>query len=103
MKKLFLLAFAVLFASHAYAFNDGRTPLVVVHFGAGQVDFERDLFMAMSEAVKVKPEVMFDIVGAGGAETSTVVQSKNRMGVPQSRMTVTPDASMGSDVRVYVR
>lgn len=103
MRKLLLLTFALLFAGNAHAFNDTRTPLVVVHFGAGPVDFERDLFMAMSEAVKVKPEVMFDIVGAGGAETSTVVQSMNRMGVPQSRMTVTPDASMGGDVRVYVR
>ena len=94
--------------------TEGRTPLVVVRFLKPTVTYQESLYNAVSEAVKVNPNVMFDVVGfppAGGKNSSLsskapeVVSALHKMGVPQSRITLQtkPSKAGYEEVMVFVR
>lgn len=82
---------------------DGRTPLVVIRFNKETVNYNDQLYSAVSEAVKVSPNVMFDVVG--GARAGEVVSALNKIGVPHSRISTQQRASNQpyEEVKVYVR
>jgi len=93
-------------------------PLVVITFDHPDVAYEQILFAALKEALKVKPEASFRVVGvapAGGKATKLAGETKRHaedvlhsiaeMGVPASRLQIasrTDPAAQQSEVRVFV-
>lgn len=119
-KSFYTAAIAAVFLGAA-AFA-GNTPLVVVRFNQPRVYFDQQLYSAVSQAVEVKPEVMFDIISraptTGNAEqdaqwqatashnTQAVVAAMQRMGVPMERMHITGQATPGlryDETHIFVR
>lgn len=97
-------------------------PLVLIRFNQRNVYYDRQLYMAVSRAVEVKPDVMFEVVSftptTGDPQrdaqwkqtTSThaqaVVASLNKIGVPTSRITFVAQTQAGlkfDEVHVFVR
>lgn len=118
-KHVIMGAALAVMAGAAFA---GTTPLVVVRFNQSRVYYDQQLYSAVSQAVAVKPDVMFDIVShapvTGDAtrdaqwqatashNTQAVVGSLQRMGVPMERMNVTGMAEPGlryDETHVFVR
>jgi hypothetical protein len=102
-------------------FASGR-PFVVIRFDNPGVEYEQQLYEAVSAALARSPEVAFDLVavappggtseaGAENAEAARasmefVRQSLLEMGLPAERVSVsqvTDDEVQGSEVRIYVR
>jgi hypothetical protein len=95
----FAMTFILAFAGFAAAQQE---PLVIIRFNQPRVYYEKQLYGAVSQAVAVKPEVMFELVSfvptrsdpkqnAGWEVTArqnaqTVMSSLKRMGVPPSRV-----------------
>jgi hypothetical protein len=91
------------------------SPLVTIRFNKPVVDYQRQLYQAISRAVQIKPEVMIDLVTKGSASSGSdpsalrareVAAVLNSMGVPSSRITMNHQQMSGADypeVRVYVR
>jgi len=93
------MAFILAFAGFAAAQQE---PLVIIRFNQPRVYFEKQLYGAVSKAVAVKPQVMFELVSfvptradskqnSGWEVTArqnaqTVMNSLKRMGVPASRV-----------------
>ena len=109
-------------AAQSYESASRGKPLMVIRFNQRNVYYDRQLYNAVSQAVQVKPSVMFDLVAVspqveGRAEqqryqaataqhAARVAKSLRSIGVPQSRFTVRQavDANVGaSEVRIYVR
>ncbi len=116
---LAVAALACAHFAHAEGYGTAK-PLVVVRFNQPQVYYEQSLYQAISQAVAVKSGLLFDVVSAapGGtandmgwqqtasAHTQMVVASMEKMGVPQTRMTITGQREAGlkfDEVRIYVR
>jgi hypothetical protein len=116
------LALGVLFFCHAALSQELRKPLVVVRFNQGRVYYEQPLYQAVSKAVAVKPDVMFDVISAApytgdpqvdarwqqqaSSNTQKVLGTMQKIGVPLSRMQVSGARESGlsfDEVRVYVR
>ncbi len=86
-------------------------PLVTIRFNQPRVYFDQQLYSAISKAVAIKPEVMFDVVSlapaTGNAETDkqwqavaghntrAVIAVMNNIGVPPERITVTGKTQQG--------
>jgi hypothetical protein len=99
--RMMALAMALSLASGGFAAAQ-QEPLVIIRFNQPRVYYEKQLYGAVSQAVAVKPEVMFDLVSfvptrpdpklnAGWEATSrqnaqAVMNSLKRMGVPTSRV-----------------
>jgi len=99
-----------------------RQPLVVIRFGAPNVEYEQALYTAVSRALERKPNAGFDLVavapGVGTPAQISLATSKSRrnaedvlrsltsMGLPADRITLSatssPDAQV-NEVHVYVR
>lgn len=95
----------------AQAFAGVRQALVIVRFNQPRVYFDQQLYSAISKAVAIKPEVMFEVVSyapstgnptadlkwqaIAGRNTKTVITSMNSMGVPMDRITVTGESQAG--------
>ena len=102
---------------------ESKTPLVNIAFAdEGTVDYEQDLYKALSTALEKKSNVVFDVVAmspiSGSSATDTLSASKVRkraedvfrtmvqMGMPAGKITLSSKKSGdidGNQVRVYVR
>ena len=112
--KLALFGFAVIASfTPAYAIDsmdaatqqvDNRTPLVVIRFNVSSVAYEDQLYGAVSEAIKAKSDVMFDVVGYGN-KAAEVVATMGKIGVPASRISVhnMPAVAKYDEVQIFVR
>ena len=96
-------------------------PLVVIRFNQPHVYFDQQLYSAISQAVALKPGLMFDVVANAPAtgnpsmdtqwiatasrNTQAVVASMQSMGVPLERMHVTGQTQPGlkwDETQVFV-
>lgn len=89
-----------------------RTPLMVVRFTKGDVYYAQQLYTAVSRAVQIKPDVLFDVVALAPEGVSAekvaghMVQNLNAIGVPSARIGVMPQNGQQvryPEVRLYVR
>lgn len=97
-------------------------PLVVIRFNQPRVYFDQQLYGALSQAVAIKPEVMFEVVSfapttgqndrdaqwqqAASQHTQAVVASMQSMGIPLERIRVTGQLQTGlryDETHVFVR
>lgn len=101
-------------AAHAQGYDTtgARTPLMVVRFTKGDVYYAQQLYSAVSRAVSIKQDVMFDVVSSAPPGVSAekvaghMVKNLNGIGVPNGRIRV--QANNGQqvsypEVRLYVR
>ncbi len=97
-----------------------RRPLVVIKFDKPTVEYDQQLYAAVSQALDRRPEAMFDLVAvspskAGRGQTSgtaarrnaeNVLRSLTNMGLPPNRVTLSatnsPQAQV-NEVHLYVR
>ncbi|HNS39808.1 MAG TPA: hypothetical protein PKJ56_06125 [Promineifilum sp.] len=97
-----------------------RRPLVVVKFDRPNVEYEQQLYAAVSQALDRKPDAMFDLVavtpakpGPGAASgvsarrnAEHVMRSLTNMGLPPTRVTLSATNSgqiQVNEVHLYVR
>lgn len=99
-----------------------QRPLVVIHMGNGPVDYQQQVYRAVSQALDHRPNATFDLVAvspnAGSAAEIALAASSARsgadnvkrtlisMGLPAGRITVASAARndvTGSEVRLYLR
>lgn len=99
----------------------GREPLVVIRFDRSNVPYEQPLYNAISQALEMQPQAVFDVVAvaaaAGGAGQAAVNQNASRrdaervmrslseMGLPASRVALSQTSANTptNEVRIYVR
>ncbi len=117
-----LLAASVAMPIHAQAQSLDSPALVIIRFNQPRVYFDQQLYSAISKAVAIKPEVMFDVVsyapatGDGetdrkwqaiaGHNTQSVIAAMKDIGVPMSRINVTGMSQSGiryDETQVFVR
>lgn len=97
-----------------------RRPLVVIKFDKSTVEYDQQLYAAVSQALDRRPEAMFDLVAVsptkpGRGSTSgtaarrnaeNVMRSLTNMGLPPNRVTLSatnsPQAQV-NEVHLYVR
>lgn len=115
------MAYAAVSAAELAARNEGR-PLVVIRFDQPNIDFDAELYSAVSQAIQRRPNTVFDVVSVSpqrGSPTDialnanrarnnadSVVRSLTEMGVPQQQITVgsvTNDKIEVNEVRIFVR
>jgi hypothetical protein len=101
--------------------GDGRRPLVVIRFDRPDVQYEQALYNAVSRTLERRPSAIFEVVAvapsAGGAgrvalasnqarrNAEAVARSLQRMGLPQSRVTLTSrtsDAAQTNEVHLFL-
>ncbi len=99
-----------------------RRPLVVIRFDRPDVNYEQALYTAVSRALELRPNAVFDLVavapkrgtpsqvalGSNSARRNAenVRRSLASMGLPQNRVnlsTITSADAKTSEVRIYVR
>lgn len=117
------LAFLVPLGAEAQSFSgDADKPLVLIRFNQRNVYYDRQLYMAVSRAVEVKPGVMFEVVSfvpnsgdakrdsewkkTSAAHAKQVITSLNQMGVPASRISYNVQNQQGlrfDEVHIFVR
>jgi hypothetical protein len=115
-KRLLLVLFALTalmtVAPSAHAQEDGRTPLMVVRFTKGDVYYAQQLYNAVSKAVQIKPDVMFDVIALAPQGVSAekvaghMVKNLNGIGVPAGRINVQARGNQAvayPEVQLYVR
>ncbi|MFM9889491.1 MAG: hypothetical protein ACKVOE_02430 [Rickettsiales bacterium] len=104
-----------------FAAAQSAVPLAIVRFNQPQVYYEQQLYGALTKAVSVKPDLLFDVVAyspltgkpevdaAWAQQTSqhaqAVVISLQQMGVPVSRISVTSQSQPGirfDETHIYV-
>lgn len=109
-------------ATHAQEFSPETKPLVLIRFNQPHVYYDRQLYMAISRAVEVKPGVMFDLVSfvptvadperskqwraLAAAHVKKVVASLGQMGVPASRITYSAQSQAGlryDEIHLFAR
>lgn len=97
-------------------------PLVVIRFDSADVEYERSLYTALSQALELRPGAEFTVLAvspAGGtaanvqlaqaasrANAERVFQSMSDMGLPPDRVQLSATTSAGvaaNEVRIYVR
>jgi KDO2-lipid IV(A) lauroyltransferase len=106
----------------ASSLADNAKPLVVIKFDGPNVDYQKDLYAALNQALQTKPSAAFEVLAVAptaataaavaAAQTSAkrhardVVQTMAQMGVPAGRVQVaslTDPAVQQSEVRVFAR
>ncbi|MCC6470519.1 MAG: hypothetical protein IT563_19540 [Alphaproteobacteria bacterium] len=97
-----------------------RRPLVVVKFDRPNVEYEQQLYAAVSQALDRKPDAMFDLVAVSPAKPGPgpssgaaarrnaehVMRSLTNMGLPPARVTLSATNSaqiQANEVHLYVR
>lgn len=97
-----------------------RRPLVVVKFDRPNVEYEQQLYAAVSQALDRKPDAMFDLVAVSPAKPGPgpssgvaarrnaehVMRSLTSMGLPPARVTLSATNSaqiQTNEVHLYVR
>lgn len=109
-------------AARAEGEAGGIAPLMVVRFNQSRVYYDQQLYSAISQAVTVKPDVMFDVVSnapltgdssrdsdwvtTASRNTQSVVATMQSIGVPMERMRITGQAKPGiryDETHIYVR
>ena len=97
-------------------------PLVTIRFDRPDVEYERSLYTALSQALELRPGAEFTVVAVsptgGTASNVQIAQTESRanaervyrsmsdMGVPPSRVTLAATTNAGistNEVRIYVR
>lgn len=97
-------------------------PLVVIRFNQRKVNYEQSLYMAVSQAVSAKPDVVFDLVSyvpngtnpemsqklmsEASVHLREVADNLVRMGIPAQRLNVTSELEPSirfDEVHVFVR
>ncbi|MFQ5955194.1 MAG: hypothetical protein ACE5JZ_09050 [Kiloniellales bacterium] len=97
-------------------------PLVVIHFDRPNVDYERAVHAAASQALQRRPDAVFDVVAVTPASGSQAVVARNasqakrlaesvlrsltNMGLPADRITLSATTSAvvrSNEVHIYVR
>ncbi len=100
----------------------GRRPLVIIRFDKENIDYEQDVYNALSKALEKKPSALFDLVAVSpsrgnAAESSLaasaarkngekVLRSLTHMGLPMERITLnaaSSNSAVTSEVHLYVR
>lgn len=84
---------------------DTRQPLVIVRFSGQPVNYQNSLAMAVSEAVRVKQNVIFDVVAGRnvGAQGSQIAQDIIRSGVSRTNVNLQANNNSFNEVMVFVR
>ena len=101
--------------------GDGRRPLVVIRFDRPDVQYEQALYNAVSRTLERRPSAIFEVAAVapstGGAgrvalnsnqarrNAESVARSLQRMGLPQSRVTMTSrtsDSAQANEVHVFL-
>lgn len=119
---LYPVLFIIVFFFAWQALAQSGKALVVVRFNQPNVYFDQSLYQAVSQAVAIKPGVMFNVVSyapetgdrasderwqeVSSANTRKVVASMNQMGVPMSRIQVSGQRMAGikvDETHVFVR
>jgi len=106
----FALAFTLMTGAMAYAQSK---PLVIIRFNQARIYYEQQLYGAVSKAVGVKPEVMFELVSfvpTTGEEkldmqwqatarhnSQAILKSMMGMGVPASRINLRSQPMRGGE------
>jgi hypothetical protein len=104
------------------ATGSADAPLVIVRFNQPRVYFDQQLYSAISKAVAIKPEVIFEVVSyapitgneqadkkwqaVAGHNTRAVLTAMNGMGVPMDRISVTGQSQQGlryDETHVFVK
>ena len=118
-----ILALFLPLGAEAQSFSgDANKPLVLIRFNQRSVYYDRQLYMAVSRAVEVKPGVMFEVVSfvpnsgdakrdsewkkTSAAHAKQVIDSLNQMGVPASRISYNVQNQQGlrfDEVHIFVR
>ena len=118
---LFVVGFGPMHAA-AQSAAEASKPLVIIRFNQGRVYYDKQLFAAVSKAVAIKPEVIFNIISyapvtgdpetdakwqaTASRDTQAVIASMQNMGIPMSRIQVTgqQDPSLKYDeTHIFVR
>lgn len=106
----------------ARAEGEMGAPLMTVRFNQARVYYDQQLYSAISQAVAVKPDVMFDVVSnapltgdsstdsewvnTASRNTQAVVATMQRIGVPMERMRISGQAKPGlryDETQIFVR
>ena len=94
----FLTLPAAIYSSANAAWAQSEVPLVVVRFNQRRVNYDRQLYYALSKAVEIKPTLHIDLIsyipeGAdsaarnrAAAQLDGMLASLHKMGVPRSRI-----------------
>ena len=101
---------------------DARLPLVVIRFDRPNVDYQRALYAAVSQAIERRPSALFDVVavtpnrgapsevasssGAAKKSAEKVMRDLLAMGLPATRLNLsaaTSEQALANEVRVYIR
>jgi uncharacterized phage infection (PIP) family protein YhgE len=103
-------------AAASSAVSEAGDAILTVHFDRANVEFEKELYDALSKALQAKPSASFRIVAVAANRAAAqreaqnharaVLQAMEDMGIPASRAGIesATDPSIGaSEVRVYVR
>ena len=100
----------------------GRRPLVVIRFDRPDVPYQQALYNAVSRALEARPSAAFDLVAVAATNSNagqnalnanrarrsaeTVMRSLVEMGLPQSRVVLSNNASSAvrdNEVHLYIR
>jgi hypothetical protein len=89
-----------------------RTPLIIVRFNQRNIYFEKALYNAVSKALSIKPDAMFDValapgLGSGVSQNNLdkVVNAMRKIGVPQPQIRTAQGANTGNrydEVQIFV-
>ncbi len=97
-----------------------ETPLMVIRFNQAHVDYPTPLYNTVSQALKIKPSAVFDIVSIApraheahnqsyynrmaSQNTHKVLATLHEIGLPASRISLTDaiDDVSASEVRIFV-
>lgn len=114
--KILALCFIIFLAVNANAYQAGHPPLMVIRYNKPQISYTGKLFYAISEAVKTKPSVIFDVVAYApsnyyGAENAQyygqkVVDDIIKIGVNPQQVTFSTqyDSRLkNEEVKIFVR
>jgi hypothetical protein len=119
--SLFAAALALLHPAPSHA-EPASPALVVIRFNQANVYYDQQLYNAIAQALKVKPQVTFSVVSFAPAtgdsakdaewirtasrNTQGVVATLRAMGVPQERLRITGQASSAvafDETRIYAQ
>jgi hypothetical protein len=110
-------------ASPAVSMGSGAgSPVVTIRFARANVDYQKSLYQALSQALSSQPNASFDVIGVSPTRSSAaavqtaqatarrhaqaVMHTMTEMGVPAARMNLSSSTDPGvsaSEVRVFVR
>lgn len=113
MKTLALLLTLMLLPLQVMAYQ-ADTPLMVVRFYHGDVNYRQPLFQAMAQAMKVSPDLRFNVIAVSPENSDGALADKysrqvaNDMvsiGMPSDKISITQSREgglPGPEVRIFV-